>query len=1176
MAKNVKGGSVEIKVTDKGSLKQLGKNAKQAGKDVGSVAKNVQESDRRLKSLSNQTSNSSKAFAKQAQTIEGGLVPIYATLAAQVFAVSAAYRFLTESGNFKNLMEGQLAYGAATGVMYKSLAGSIREATFAQISYSEASQAAAIGIASGLNASQLTELGTAAANASLILGRDVTDSFNRLVRGVTKAEPELLDELGIILRLDPALRKYADALGVSKETLTPFQRTQAVTNEVLEQAEKKFGGIMKIMDPTAFAVNQFGQAFNDVLDDIKVLVGNLAQTVLPLFTNNITALIAAFGLFAGSVLRSFLPNFGAIEASAIEASGKIKGRIAELNRDMSVLKAAAALQGMPEDQIKGKATSLQSKFAARYGSQFQDKNLASLTAYRSAAQKGKGFVGTLPDNIKAKYKADLDELVIYKKAAEGKMSIDTETRFAKEELARQQNELKEQQSLQRRTQNSQRFSSAMLGIFKYVSYIGFGLIALDLLKSAYRYFDPLSEAMQDAIDNTEKFKKGVDDATDSLKQMNQIRDEGLISSTEYFTQFANSISSQDLLGQIGRGNTILGDIEDYKKTLTLLDAANGEYMDLIEKGEKIPKTLGNLIQRTIGDAKFGVGEYEGFVLSAEEINLAIDSMNSLIDFSKNLKEQAKFAHPEYRDSLLEIAAAYDRHEKPTKQQIQNLMRLGEEYVNLNGKLKAYTETEKQYQQQLTGFLATYAKKDPVSTALNTNKLFLEQNEKALQTLKKTLETELGKVVDDDYFTQAMETGRVENIFGMPDVALLQLTKDELQDLRDEYAKLNTTRQTALGVQEIIEKSLDKSFDTEIARIDAERAGLEKNASLRTAVAEKVLDYQKREQQILKLKNQQTIFDDILIAANEEKLKLSDEQKTFLEESLKMLGFQIDKEENINQILKDRARIRREGQDEQLVRGRGELGTRFGLGGLGFTKQGAAIAKAANDPDLIASQMMNMFGEKKVYTDQEREAAKQALIDQETIFQQAKMNLDFIAAGMDRIGTAMSDGVANAIVSVVDGTKTMKEAFSELAKSVIADLTKMAIRMFIMNALFPGSGTAMAALPTPGPMGRSGGVMSSPGYRSYMSGGIATGPDSGYQATLHGTEAVVPLGNSRSIPVELKGAGGGVNNVTVNISTDGTVSTDSDAEETKAFGKQISNVVIREIEIQKRPGGLLAR
>lgn len=35
------------------------------------------------------------------------------------------------------------------------------------------------------------------------------------------------------------------------------------------------------------------------------------------------------------------------------------------------------------------------------------------------------------------------------------------------------------------------------------------------------------------------------------------------------------------------------------------------------------------------------------------------------------------------------------------------------------------------------------------------------------------------------------------------------------------------------------------------------------------------------------------------------------------------------------------------------------------------------------------------------------------------------------------------------------------------------------------------------------------------------GGIADGPDSGYPATLHGTEAVVPLPNGRSIPVELQ-------------------------------------------------------
>lgn len=44
-------------------------------------------------------------------------------------------------------------------------------------------------------------------------------------------------------------------------------------------------------------------------------------------------------------------------------------------------------------------------------------------------------------------------------------------------------------------------------------------------------------------------------------------------------------------------------------------------------------------------------------------------------------------------------------------------------------------------------------------------------------------------------------------------------------------------------------------------------------------------------------------------------------------------------------------------------------------------------------------------------------------------------------------------------------------------------------------------------------------MQTGGYQEYASGGIASGPRSGYSATLHGTEAVVPLPDGKSIPVE---------------------------------------------------------
>jgi tape measure domain-containing protein len=50
-------------------------------------------------------------------------------------------------------------------------------------------------------------------------------------------------------------------------------------------------------------------------------------------------------------------------------------------------------------------------------------------------------------------------------------------------------------------------------------------------------------------------------------------------------------------------------------------------------------------------------------------------------------------------------------------------------------------------------------------------------------------------------------------------------------------------------------------------------------------------------------------------------------------------------------------------------------------------------------------------------------------------------------------------------------------------------------------------------------------------QSGAGGGIAYGSSSGYAALLHGTEAVVPLPNGRSIPVQMQGGGGMVVNLT---------------------------------------------
>jgi len=57
-------------------------------------------------------------------------------------------------------------------------------------------------------------------------------------------------------------------------------------------------------------------------------------------------------------------------------------------------------------------------------------------------------------------------------------------------------------------------------------------------------------------------------------------------------------------------------------------------------------------------------------------------------------------------------------------------------------------------------------------------------------------------------------------------------------------------------------------------------------------------------------------------------------------------------------------------------------------------------------------------------------------------------------------------------------------------------------------------------------------------RKMKAGGVMTGPMGGYPVELHGTEAVVPLPDGRSIPVTIEGNVGGGGDATFNINVHG--------------------------------------
>jgi phage-related minor tail protein len=166
-------------------------------------------------------------------------------------------------------------------------------------------------------------------------------------------------------------------------------------------------------------------------------------------------------------------------------------------------------------------------------------------------------------------------------------------------------------------------------------------------------------------------------------------------------------------------------------------------------------------------------------------------------------------------------------------------------------------------------------------------------------------------------------------------------------------------------------------------------------------------------------------------------------------------------------------------------------------------------------------------------------------------------------------------MATALMGVIDGTKTMKEGFLDMAKVVLQAIAQIIVKMIAMKAISAmGFGFADGGVI---PRANGGYMFGGKQPKGYRSGGVVTEPTYLVGEGKY-NEAVVPLPDGRSIPVMMKGGSGGNANVTVNISADGqttdNISSDN-GEQGAQLGRAISAAVQEEMHKQQRPGGILS-
>ena len=1069
MAKNKV--EIDVKVDDKGSTKKMALNSKKAGEGLDNVARGARTADRNTKGVANTSANASKNFSKMSQGM-GGLVGAYATFAASVFALSAAFNFLKNAADIAQLEASQVSFAQNTGVQMASLTTQLREASKGMLDFQAAAEASAIGVAKGFSAGQMNEIASGALAVSNVLGRNFTDSFDRLVRGISKAEPELLDELGITLRLETATKAYADSLGVAADSLSTADKSQAVYLETMKQLEKVTSGQEGVENPFV----KLGATFSD----IAMAVSGAILPPLKFLANFLNENAAAAALFFGAIGISIIKNMPFV--------GEMGNAITNFfdKQEQKAIQAQKTLDNYKKKLQEIKQTIDQTRAKGAKGIQ---------SGAGKALKEGGG------------------DSPVLQRAAAGTMKGADKTNLKKA-----------LDSYERQMKNSGKVTT---GIFKGVS---------------QKVVQDISRSMKMAEAKTKKSTFGMQRAMkrfslETTRAAAVVRKK-LAPALNVAKKAANGLGRAMKFAM--NATVILGVIQMvYDLIMTIVNAPT-----------KILEAIGAVVK--------GILSVFGFIVNGviTAINYVIGNIQKIPFIGKKVEKIAPFDTKNIKEGIDGIVKGLNDASGFTAIE--------------EGRTRSLQDTE----------------------ALNNIK---EQAREGAKVLAQTLQGDVFDKTDPEFDPNKFSKAAANAIKS----SNMEQLMSEASAIYDPVKKIGSIEK-----QKKAYEAIAKSFG-DMAKLSPTigKALAEGNFEGKGGVKELIGDARRMTNNIDGANTKLADMGTTLKGATALGVRL------FAEDLNKMATAAIDSANNLGLTTDIKEKI-----DEKFAEKGGldayiatltELETR--ANNIANTKNQLAIDKAGavGTPKLFKEQQQADFAarsavialsEKQLQLDnhnaqlkstmsaeeKEAHAIKVAHMEREIKLAEKVRDVtqeqtDELTRAGQKLGDTLSSSMAKAFQSIVDGTMDAKQAFGSMAQTMLQMMAKLVAEALAMQALkflFP-AGSGMGDFL--GIHARNGGVFSGgKAVQGYSAGGIAKGRDSGYPAILHGTEAVVPLPNGKSIPVDIHGQQGSVNNVVVNVSNEGQTSVESkDGPGSENLGRAIASAVQKELQNQKRSGGILS-
>ena len=427
MAKRTEKVTAELKVDDKGTIKNTQKKVKGLSKEMEKTGNMTNKTKRNLEGLAQRSGSTGKDFSRMSQGM-GGLVAAYATVAANVFALSTAFNLLKRSADFDSMIVSSKNLSAATGNDFLGIAKSVQKATGSQIDYSEALAVTNKAVASGIGADKLAEFTTLATKAAQTFGGTTTDALNRMTDAVLRGRTELVNKLGIVISADEAYKNYGATINKSAQELTSFEKRQAITNAIIEEGNKAIGQTVIDTNPFEVLAVTFRDLGQDIFSFFTKTDGYLT-VILNSFNESKVAALGLSSVVIGSVLKSLRASDDEMRrrrtaarkmSKRSESQVRVQGKKLNKINEQILQDRLAADKRYAQDRLKvfaikaekltpkEKLSNLKSFDAAMKGEELSKQQIAGARKALANATKGIGALKDVPVKVRQAFSKELD------------------------------------------------------------------------------------------------------------------------------------------------------------------------------------------------------------------------------------------------------------------------------------------------------------------------------------------------------------------------------------------------------------------------------------------------------------------------------------------------------------------------------------------------------------------------------------------------------------------------------------------------------------------------------------------------------------------------------------------------------------------------------------------------